>query len=275
MNEPLSKNGLIAAEDLYYMIGGKEPIRILDATFGAPGGLSPYQAFLSRHIEGAQPFDIDVVADQDAPLPHTLPDADYFASCVAAMGISNGDHVVVYDQSGMYMASSRAWWMFRAFGHENVYVLDGGLKAWADKGFRTVTGAPEAPPMGNFTAVPNRDLIATSEDLLKNVDEQSMQVIDARDERRFAMGHIPQSENIPFVQTFDHDTRLFKSGDALRPILAPYSGQKVAVSCGSGVTACTVALALFAAHGQNAAIYDGSWAEWSDPDLNSPIEVSA
>src|SRR5690606_16045041 len=148
----LSENGLIAPEDLYFLCAQNENIRILDATFGPVRGLSPHRAFLGGHIEGAQFFDVDTVADQNSPQPHMLPDADYFADCVEALGISNGDHIVIYDQSGFYMASTRAWWMFRAFGHDRVYVLDGGLRAWQAQGYKIEEGPPSPPHRGDYKA---------------------------------------------------------------------------------------------------------------------------
>jgi thiosulfate/3-mercaptopyruvate sulfurtransferase len=288
----LSQNGMIAATDLYYLLGGKESIKILDATYSVPGGrMSPQQAFMSRRIEGAQFFDIDVVADQNASLPHTIPSPDYFADCVSSMGISNSDHVVIYDQSGAYMASSRAWWMFRLFGHENVYVLDGGLLAWIEGGFKTFSGPAEAPAPGVFTSSFRKDLIVTKEDILNNIDKGTFKTIDARPHGRFTgqmpeprpgmrAGHIPGSINIPFGALLGDDIRdlSFRSDKELEQIFHQASisqETKTAVSCGSGVTACTTALALFKIFGTDSAIYDGSWSEWGSADANTSIEVSA
>lgn len=286
----LSENGLIAAEDLYYLLGGKEKIRLLDATFALPrAGISPYDAFLGKHIEGAQFFDIDVVADREAPLPHSLPDAGYFAACVAAMGISNDNHVVIYDQSGSYMASSRAWWMFRAFGHEKVYVLEGGMAAWTYGGYPVASGPAESPPPAMFEASLRPDLVITKTELLDNIDTGIIHVLDARPAERFCglspepwqgkrAGHIPRSLNLPFGELLDPATRNFKEASALEAIFDRYNlgpDTKIAATCGSGVTACTIALALFKARGQDCAVYDGSWSEWGDESSGTPVEVSA
>lgn len=286
----LSDNGLIHAEDLYYMLGSTPGIKLLDATYSLPGSAqSPFQAFLGRHIEGTQFFDIDVVADQDAALPHTVPSEEYFAACASALGINNDDHVVVYDQSGAYMASARAWWLFRLFGHDRVYVLGGGLHSWVARGFRTAEGAPEAPTPTNFKATLRRELLVTRNDLMDNLETDELRVLDARPPARFSgetpepwqgkrSGHIPKSYNLPFGALLEGNSRHFKDDDALENIfssLALTRDEKIAVSCGSGVTACTVALALFKARGQDAAIYDGSWSEWGDELAGTPVEVSA
>lgn len=291
MSDKLSDNGMIAAEDLFYLLNGKEKIKILDATYSMPqAGVSPYEGFLGRHIAGAQFFDIDVVADQEAPLPHTIPSAEYFASCISSMGISNDDHVVVYDQSGAYMASARAWWMFRVFGHENVYVLEGGIAAWVKGGFPLVSGPAEPPSATtDFQATLRTDLLVSKTDLLNNIETGGMTVVDARPATRFAgqtpepwagkrAGHIPGSVNLPFGELIDAPSRQLKDKDALENIFKSSNidkDSKLAATCGSGVTACTIALAVFKSRGQDCAIYDGSWSEWGDAQAGTPVEVSA
>ncbi len=285
----LSENGLIAASDLYYLLSGNEKIKILDATYGG-GAVSPEQAFFGRRIDGAQFFDIDVVADQAAPLPHTVPSPEYFADCVSAMGISNDDHVVIYDQSGGYMASSRAWWLFRLFGHENVYVLDGGMIAWVEGGYPTVSGPEDAPEPGHFVPHYRPELLATRDNILKNLETREFTVVDARPAGRFhgqlpeprpgmRAGHIPASVNLPFGAVIKGSLDPFLKDDADLQTLFDAQGisreTKTAISCGSGVTACTVALALYKAFGTEAAIYDGSWTEWGDEKAGTPIEISA
>lgn len=290
MSGLLSSNGLIHAEDVYYLLGGNEKIRLLDATYSvSAGGLSPFQAFLGRHIEGAQFFDIDVVADQEAPLPHTVPSPEYFAACASALGISNDEHVVIYDQSGAYMASSRAWWLFRLFGHDRVYVMEGGLQSWVARGFPVAEGAPEVPEPTQFQASLRQELIVTRNDLMNNLETGEIRVLDARPAARFngdapeprqgmRTGHIPRSYNLPFTDVLDGRGGMFHHNAVLEKCFSTLGidqDTSVAVSCGSGVTACTVALALFKARGQNAAIYDGSWSEWGDELAGTPIELSA
>lgn len=290
MSDLLTDKGVIPAEDVYYLLGGKEKdkIKLLDATYGGVRGLSPFQAFLGARIENAQFFDIDVVADQEAALPHTLPSPEYFAQCVSAMGISNDDHVVIYDQSGAYMASSRAWWMFRTFGHDKVYVLEGGLSAWKSRGFHIASGPVDAPPSGTFKSDFRSDLVLGRNDILDNLETGNFLVLDARPAARFTglapeprpgmrAGHIPKSVSLPFGETLEPSS-LFKSDRNLEHLFDAHDlspDARLAVSCGSGVTACTLALALFKARGQEAAIYDGSWSEWGDENAGTPVEVSA
>lgn len=287
----LSTNGLIAAEDVYYLLANSQGnIKILDATYSVPGSnLSPFQNFLSRRIEGAQFFDIDVVADQASPLPHTVPSAEYFSACACALGLSNDDHIVIYDQSGAYAASTRAWWLFRLFGHRCVYVMEGGLASWISRGFPLTQGDVDSPATGAFKASFNRSLLATRNDLMENLETKTMRVLDARSASRFngdapeprpgmRTGHIPGSHNLPYTHVLDASSAHFKDNPELEQIFTSLNllpNDKVVVSCGSGVTACTVALALFKLRGQDAAIYDGSWAEWGDEQSGTPIEVSA
>lgn len=290
VSSKLSDNGMLPAQDLYYLLGGKEKIKLLDATYSLPqAGLSPFDAFLSNHIEGAQFFDIDAIADQTASLPHTVPTPEYFAACVSALGISNDDHVVVYDQSGAYMASARAWWMFRLFGHEQVYVLEGGLDAWRYGGFRTVSGPAPAPPPGMFTARLRPELLATKEQLVRNFGNAAARIVDARPPARFAgrapepwdgkrAGHIPGSVNLPHGDVLESATRNMKPAGAIERLFADAGltpDERMIMTCGSGVTACTLALALYKATGRDSAVYDGSWSEWGDENAGTPVEVSA
>lgn len=288
MQDLLSTNGLIAAEDAYYLVGGDRSVKFLDATLSTQNGMSPEQAFLNRHISDAQFFDVEAIADQESPLPHMVPTSEYFESCISALGVSNDDHIVIYDQSGLYMASSRAWWMFRLFGHDKVYVMEGGLGAWVARGLPVIDGPVVTPTPSSFKATLRRELLVTKDDLLKNLETQNIDVVDARPSGRFdglmpeprpnmRAGHIPSSKNLPFIEVLDRTGR-FKSDADLEYLfrsleLEPDSN--IATSCGSGITACTVALALFKARGQNAAVYDGSWSEWGDEASNTPVEVSA
>lgn len=266
------KSALVSAKELRDIL--HEPdTRILDASYGQPpSGLG---------IEKAVDFDIDLVADLAAPLPHTVPAPELFGELVGKLGVSNRDTVVVYDRSGMALAAARAWWMFRLFGHENVRVLDGGLPSWIAAGFPLVS-KPAAPQPVFFTAKLRPELLKERREMLENVSSGKFSVLDARDAKRFsgelpdprpnvAPGHIPGARSLPFTALINPDGGLLRGKDELKDAVAKTGvdlSKPVACSCGSGVTACVIALALHEIGHKEVAVYDGSWTEWgSDPSL--------
>ncbi|MEZ0224799.1 MAG: sulfurtransferase [Alphaproteobacteria bacterium] len=264
-------SALISAAELKTVLDAPD-VKVLDASYGLPQ--------MGERIGNAADFHIDEIADPDAPMPHTLPSAELFAEMVGALGVGSGDRVVVYDRAGMAMAASRAWWMFRAFGHDKVQILDGGLPAWMKSGYPLRPASGDAPKPAVFMASFRPELFKRRQDILDNLGKKSFTVVDARDARRYsgeapeprpgmAAGHIPGSINVPYVNLIDPATGLFRKTPDLKTALSRVDASKpVAVSCGSGVTACVVALALYETGNQNAAIYGGSWAEWGgDPAL--------
>lgn len=265
-------SALINADELHAMLGQKG-MRLLDATYGQP----PFD----RGIEGAIDFDIDKVADPQAPLAHTLPSPEIFAAHVGTMGIGNNDLVVVYDRTGIAMAAARVWWMFRVFGHDNVRILDGGLPAWVSAGYPLMLKQNNVSPT-SYKAGFRPELFVRQEDILKNLTTSAFTVIDARDPRRYAgevpepragidAGHIPQSLNLPFMSLIDPQTGCLLDKDVLAEKIKAAGitpSEKTACSCGSGVTACVIALALHEIGHTDAAIYGGSWTEWGgDPAM--------
>lgn len=256
---------LISAAELKEIFE-KPGVRLLDASYGLPPS--------DIRIGKAQDFDIDEVADPNATFAHTLPTPTAFADAAEKLGISNGDHVIVYDRSGVAMAAARVWWMFRTFGHDKVQVLDGGLPAWANAGYPVTEKTDEILPRGTFKPAFKAELFKKREDIVQNLTDKSFTVLDARDPRRYSgempeprpgmeSGHIPGSLSLPYASLIDNQTGLFKTGDALKSALASVDTSKpVAISCGSGVTACVVALGLHNLGHTDAAVYGGSWAEW-------------
>lgn len=258
---------LVSAAELSGLLDNPR-LKVLDATYGQPPA--------AAGIQGAVEFDIDAVADPAAPLPHTVPSAADFARHVAALGISNNDSIVVYDQTGMSFAAARVWWMFRLFGHDDVRVLDGGLPAWLAADLPL---APKTPPaaQGDFQPHVRPELLKLREDMLANIDAQGFTALDARDPRRFAgsiaeprggmaTGHIPKSRNVFFGSLIDPENGRLKQAAELRAVFDDSGvdlAKPLACTCGSGVTACVVALALHEAGHKDAAIYDGSWSEWA------------
>lgn len=260
-------SALIDAAALHALIEAQTPhLKILDASFGQP----PSAACIADAID----FDIDEVADPSAPLAHTLPSDALFGEMAGALGISNADRIVVYDRSGIALAAARAWWMFRVFGHDAVQVLDGGLPAWLAAGYPVSQKTLKTPTPAIFNARFREDLYKSQSDILRNIEHNTFTVLDARDAVRFAgahdprhphtsSGHVPHARNVPYAQLINPATGRLKSAEDLRAAFRAIDVSKpLACSCGSGVTACVIALALHEIGHENAAIYDGSWAEW-------------
>ena len=254
-------------------------VRILDASFKQPGVTPTARAdYGAGHIPGAVFFDIDDVAEPGTSLPHMIPSAERFAAKMAERGIGNEDRVIVYDANGLSSAG-RAWWMLRLFGHDNVALLDGGLPKWKAERRPLETATPAIPPR-RFTARFDPALVRDKAAVLANVESRREQLVDARAAGRFdgtaeetwpgrRRGHIPGSRNLPFDQVTDPRTKQLKSAEELRSLFAGAGvaiDRPIVTSCGSGVTACALAFALYLVGQERAAVYDGSWSEWGLPD---------
>ena len=258
---------------------GDPKIKIIDASFKMPGVLPlPKDDYLRSHIPGAVFFDVDAVSDHSNPLPHMFPDAEQFGRDVGALGICNDDTVVLYDAGG-WVAAPRAWWMFLSFGHQNVRVLNGGLKKWVAEG-RKVESGQVTPKPATFKASFDARRVRSIEQMIANVASRAEQVIDARANERYQgkvaeprpglrSGHIPGSLSLPYNNLFDAKTGTMKSLDDLKAAFAG-AGVKldapIVTSCGSGVSAAVLTLALYRLGVENPALYDGSWTEWGAAD---------
>jgi thiosulfate/3-mercaptopyruvate sulfurtransferase len=250
-------------------------VRIVDATVHLPDtGRDAKAEYLQEHIPGAGFFDLNVIADPVNPLPRKFPPREVFAREVSKLGIDNDTHVVAYDTPGLYSAA-RVWWLFRQYGYDRVSVLDGGLKYWKMRGLPVQAGALECSP-ADFDVTSERDLLALWPQVLEASGSEASQVIDARTPGRFAgteqdrypgtrAGHIPNSLNLYWADLLEAESRKLLSAAELRERFDKAGirwDKPVTATCGSGLTACILALGLHLCGKDDWRVYDGSWDEW-------------
>ncbi|ELR65695.1 Thiosulfate sulfurtransferase, rhodanese [Photobacterium marinum] len=273
MSSKLLSSPLVSAQWLADNINNPEVV-VLDASWFLPGSeRDPVQEWHEKRIPGARFFDFDKkIAAPDTELPHMLPSAELFSREVSELGIKEQDTVVVYDSQGMFSAP-RVWWMFRTMGHHDVAVLDGGFPAWQKAGLELETGAPEPPVMTEYKASFCPNWVIDADELNARLGDVDTVVLDARSAERFygtapeprpgvRSGHMPNAKSLPFSQLLSEgyflDTeQLSKRFDALSD-----PEQNLIFSCGSGVTACILALAAELTGRKKLTVYDGSWTEW-------------
>lgn len=261
---------------------GQPDLKIVDASWYLPAQNRDGRAeFAASRIPGAVFFDQDSIVDETSDLPHTIPDPAGFASAAGALGLSETDTIIVYDGPGMFTAP-RVWLLLRIFGAGNTYVLDGGFDSWKQQGLPVETTAPAQPLPAVFNPTLNARAITTFDQMRAIVDTSSSQIADARGPGRFTgveaepragmrSGHMPGARNVPFPVLSEGGK--LKSLPALRQALEA-SGldldKPVVTSCGSGVTAAVITLALQSVGHRNNTLYDGSWSEWGGRE-DTPI----
>ena len=283
---PKTQTSLIETEELARELHAPDLV-ILDASWHMPAEARNARAeYLAEHIPGALFFDIEEIADTKSHLPHMLPPPEKFSSRMRSMGVGDGSRIVVYDSAGLFSAA-RVWWTFRVMGVQDISVLNGGLPKWKREGHPLESGEPTARTARHFTARRNADLVRDLSDMKSLIKDRTAEIVDARAAERFAgkapesraglrSGHIPGAHNLPFAKLIAKDgtlkpapevERLFEEAgvDLSKPVVA---------SCGSGITASVLALALAEIGHRRTSVYDGSWSEWG-ADQNLPIETSS
>lgn len=274
---------LVSTEWLHAHLDAPD-LRIVDASWELPEtGGNPKSEFQEEHIPGAVFFDIDEIANLDSPYPHMLPSPEKFASRVRKLGLGDGSRIVIYDTTGVFSAA-RVWWMFKAMGHTDVAVLDGGLPKWEQDGY-PVSNNVRPPQERHFTVRFNNFLARDVGDVASATDNPRVQIVDARSPERFAgsepeprkvprLGRIPKSLNLPFANLLTLDGT-FKPRDEMAEIVAAAGidmTKPIITTCGSGVTAAILSLALDVLGHRQVSLYDGSWAEWSTRE-DLPLEI--
>lgn len=271
MNAYMSLNPIVSATWLFDNLENPNLV-ILDASPSEnKSNLIP--EFTNIQIKGARKFDMEnVFLDKENPIPNMIPSERIFEAECQKLGINNKSLIVVYDNLGVY-TSPRVWWMFKAMGHSQIAVLDGGLSAWKNAQFPIESIRENETLLGNFKAKYQSDLVIDAAVLRENIDSKKFQVIDARSEERFlglipeprenmTSGHIPNSINLRFEKVL-HQGKM-KSKQELRKIFSSLNvkNQSLAFTCGSGITACIILLASELIAENRNVLYDGSWAEW-------------
>lgn len=253
---------------------GEPDLRVLDASWYLPAqNRDPKAEYAESHIPGARFFDIDAVSDSNSDLPHMAPPVEKFMSRMRALGVGDGHRVVVYDGAGLFSAA-RVWWLFRHMGQDNIAVLDGGLPKWIAEGRPTESTAPVIRDR-HMTATRNPALVKDVTQVALASKLNQAEIIDARAAERFRgdapeprqglrAGHIPNSKNVPFTTLLNED-KTMKSPLELASIFEAAGvdlDRPIITSCGSGVTAAVLSLALEIIGHRDHALYDGSWTEW-------------
>ncbi|MDA9914508.1 sulfurtransferase [Alphaproteobacteria bacterium] len=251
-------------------------LKILDATFYLPdSGLIAEEEYKKKHIPNAIFFDINKIADPNNSLPHMIPSKDLFSKMMQNIGLNKDDEIIIYDNSP-FLSSARAWFLFRYFGHDKILIMQGGVKNWENNG-GNITNGNVVLEKGNYIASAERkELVVNLDQMILASQNKENVILDARSRKRFLgealeprpnlpSGHIPNSQSLPSSDLINKDGYL-KSKDEINKIFSNIrvnTSDKIIATCGSGVSACVISIALFCLGKKDIPIYDGSWTEWA------------
>ena len=251
-------------------------IKIVDGTWHMSAtGLNAFEIFKENHIPTAIFIDLEEISNPNSDLPHMMPNENYFSKKISSLGINNNDHLIIYDMYGMFSAA-RIWFMFKAFGHNNVSLLNGGLPAWIDSNGEISNQINKLNPT-NYKTNLNKSLIVNYKEVMDNLSNHKYEVLDARSPDRFSgiskeprhgmkSGHIPKSKNLYFNDLIDQNSKKFIKKKEIENLIKKSDidiKKDIICSCGSGVTACILKFVIELINkDSNIKIYDGSWSEW-------------
>ena len=270
----------LSAEEVNELKETKQNIIIFDSSYFLPNtGVNAINEYNNEHIKNAIFFDIDKISDPNDNLPHMFPSKDIFETHMQELGLNKNDIVIIYDNSPL-LSSARCWFLLRYFGHKEIFILSGGIKSWKENGFKTTNEATTITH-GNFKATEeNKNLLVKIKEMKNISDNKSFPILDARSFERFSgigeeprpnleAGHIPNSLNLPASKLLDKDGNIISKSDFKKIIhhLNLNENEKVITTCGSGVSACVIALSYYRIGNKDISIYDGSWSEWASKNM--------
>jgi len=279
---------LVEADWLFSKYNGgnwKDSIIVVDGSWYLPNQKrDPLKEHMNCRIPNARFFDIDSVCDTNSNFPHTIPDTNQFEKSMNKLGLKNTNHIVIYSKDGIG-TSPRVWWLLKIFGHQKISILNGGFKAWIDIGGQSESGQYKNTNTNGYIANYNNNFFCNTEEVKTAMQKNNSQIVDARSLGRFKGiepeprknlkgGHIPGSKNLPYQFFLDEKGFLLKA-DQIKNVLTKADvdlNKSIISTCGSGVSACVLGLALEIMGKNNWKIYDGSWTEWGRRK-DTPIEI--
>ena len=274
------KEIFLSAKEVNELKQTKQNIIIFDSSYFLPNtGINANDEYDNEHIENAIFFDIDKISDPNNDLPHMFPSKDIFEKHMQNLGLNNNDIVIIYDNSPL-LSSARCWFLLRYFGHKEIFILSGGIKSWKESGFKTTNNPVNITPSKFKVIEENKNLLIKIEEMKKISNDKLFPILDARSFERFSgsgkeprpnlqSGHMPNSLNLPASKLIDKNGNITSKSDFKKIIndLNLNESEKVITTCGSGVSACLIALSYYRLGNENIPVYDGSWSEWASKKM--------